>query len=346
MLDEVRDRYPAPGGLALVRRDGEEVFAASGTADLAGTPITADTRFRIASITKPIVSALVLDAVRRGEVGLDDVVAELVPGVVRDEPPITVRMLLDHTSGIFDEGNEGDVVADVAALTDQVLRDEASELMVSYAADGSGIASDRLIVALAETHPRYDAPGRSFHYSNPNYQVAAMVLEAVTGQSLAALLADRVAGPLALGDMTIAPPDLSPPDLRGYGTSVDDGSLVDVTDDLLAFGNGGNGGVVASAGDLMRTMRAIVSGELVDGALRDEMTTPTAESLRAGAAYGLGLARYRLACGTFYGHEGGVNGTASIALSSLDGDDAVVVALNLRDGTDPRLPAIGERLLC
>lgn len=91
VLDEVRDRYPSPGALALVRRDGVEVFGASGFADLDGTAITPDTRFRIASITKPIVSALVLDAVQRGEVALDDVVADLLPGAIRPDPPITVR---------------------------------------------------------------------------------------------------------------------------------------------------------------------------------------------------------------------------------------------------------------
>jgi len=96
----------------------------------------------------------------------------------------------------------------------------------------------------------------------------------------------------------------------------------------------------------MTTIRAIVSGGVVDGRLLDQMRATTAESMRAGANYGLGLARYRLACGTFYGHEGGVNGTASIAMSSIDGDDAVVIAFNLRDGSDPRLPALAERLLC
>jgi len=221
VLDEVRERYPAPGALALVRRDGVGVFGASGFADLDGTAITTDTRFRIASITKPIVSALVLDAVQRGEVALDDVVADLLPGAIRPDPPITVRMLLDHTSGVFDEGNEGDVIADLALLDDEALVAEASELLDTYADDGSGIASDRLIVALAETHPRYDAPVATYHYSNPNYQLAGMVLEAVTGRTLDELLTERLATPLGLERMTIAPPDLASPDLRGYGTSVE-----------------------------------------------------------------------------------------------------------------------------
>jgi hypothetical protein len=64
------------------------------------------------------------------------------------------------------------------------------------------------------------------------------------------------------------------------------------------------------------------------------------------AGYGLGLATYSLTCGTFFGHEGGVNGTASIAIVSPNGDGGVVVALNLRSGDDPGLPALADGMLC
>ena len=141
----------------------------------------------------------------------------------------------------------------------------------------------------------------------------------------------------------MAPPDLSSPEFHGYGTDVDDGSLVDITDRLEMFGNGANGGVISTSGELATIMQAIVAGDLLEPSLRDEMRTPTELS---DGTYGLGLARYGLTCGTFYGHEGGVNGTASIALVSEDGTDAVVVALNLRDGSNPNMPALADDLLC
>jgi len=121
-----RRDYGAPGALAVLLRDGERTFAASGTADLDGTLITESTRFRIASITKPIVAALALDAVARGELARDDVVGDLLPGVLRAGPPVTVRQLLDHTSGIYDESNgiesQDQLKADIAALADPDLR--------------------------------------------------------------------------------------------------------------------------------------------------------------------------------------------------------------------------------
>ena len=113
-----------------------------------------------------------LDVVARGEVSLDAVVAELLPGVLRDGLPVTVRMLLDHTSGIINEGDDGDLVADIAKLTDPVLKDEANAVAGTLAAGDSAIASDRLLVALAETNPRYfrRVPGTNTATSTTSWQ--------------------------------------------------------------------------------------------------------------------------------------------------------------------------------
>lgn len=340
LLDTRREMYGAPGGLALFR-DGEATWSAmSGTADVEGAPITPETRFRIASITKPIVATLVLRAVDRGELSLDDVVAEVLPGSLRVDPPVTVRQLLNHTSGVFDYGNEGDPVADVELLTDPAMKAEVATLLERYAAGERVIGPDRVIVALAEVHPRYFAPGTGYHYSNTNYQLAAMVLEKVSGRSLSDLLRTDIVEPLRLSHTTIAPPDIASPELRGYGTSAADGSLVDLTDDLVAFGNGGNGGIISTADELLTIMQAMVSGDLLPAELVEDMKTPAMQS------YGLGLATYSLTCGAFFGHEGAVNGTGSIAIVSDDGARGVVIALNLRRGDDPRLPSLADNVLC
>ena len=115
-------------------------------------------RFRIASITKLIVAALVLEAVAKEELSLDDVVATHLPGLVRAEPPTTIRQVLDHTSGVFNEGNEGDLVADIDRLKDPLQR-EARDVLKRWTAGERVIAPDRVLVALAETHERARSPG-------------------------------------------------------------------------------------------------------------------------------------------------------------------------------------------
>jgi D-alanyl-D-alanine carboxypeptidase len=339
LLDARREAYGAPGALVVLRRADGQWAATSGAADLAGTPLDDVSRFRIASITKPIVAALVLDALERGLVSLDDVVGELLPGTLRPEPPVTVRQLLDHTSGIFDESNDGDPEVDIERLAEP-LRTEATELMRRWESGERVIASDRLIVALSETHDRYNLPGLGYHYSNTNYQLAAMVLEAVTGQTLADLLAERIVAPLGLERTTIAPPDTTSPELRGYGIDPTDGSFVDMTDELVAFGNGGNGGIISTPDELLTIMQAIVDGRLLPPALVTEMETPHLQS------YGLGLAKYQLSCGSFFGHGGLVNGTASIAIVSQGGAEGVAAAFNLQSDTDAQLPAFADTILC
>jgi D-alanyl-D-alanine carboxypeptidase len=342
VLDALRVSYGAPGAIAVVREGDTEWSGLAGVADLSGTDLTASTRFRIASITKPIVALLVLDAVDRGELSLNDTVGDLLPGVVRAEPPITVRTLLDHTSGIFNVGDEGDIVADVANLTDPALQAEATDLGTRYLAGEHVTMSGELYVALAETHDRYFEPGTGYHYSNPNYQLAAMVLERVTGTPLAELLRARLVDVLGLDRTTIAPDAAGTPDLHGYGLGPD-GSLVDLTSDFLALGNGGSGGVISTAGELLTIMQSIVSGTLLPPPLVADMKKPSAPS---NGQYGLGLARYPLSCGTFYGHAGATSGTHSIALVNDDGTTGTVIAVNLRGAADPNLLATAETFHC
>jgi D-alanyl-D-alanine carboxypeptidase len=340
LLERARQAQDAPGAIAVLEVRGTRTFLTAGAADMAGGDLTETTRFRIASITKPVIAALVLGAVARREVELGDTVGDLVPGVVRATPAITVRQLLDHTSGVFDEGNEGDPVADIERLADPAVRDEARSLFARFQAGEDIITPDHVIVALAETHDRYFAPGAGYHYSNVNYQLAGMVLEKVTGQPLAELLRSRIVQPLGLRHTTIAPPDMGSPEMRGYVIKAGEADPIDLTDDLSFFGNGGNGGIISTPDELLAILRAIVTAELFPDPLVDEMVTPNRES------YGLGVANYGFSCGTFHGHNGLVNGTHSTAVVTRDGSDGAVIALNLMSTRDPGLHHLAERMLC
>ncbi|MBN2114573.1 MAG: beta-lactamase family protein, partial [Acidimicrobiia bacterium] len=328
-LDQARAAYGAPGAVAFLFLGDKQWAGAVGAADLEGTPAAASMRFRAGSITKTIVAAVVLDLVERGLVDLDRPTEEILPGVLRPDQPVTVRQLLDHTSGVFDWGNEGDPATDVTALTDPGLRAEAAALLAAYLTEEPVQVPDRILVALAETHPRYFAAGTGWHYSNPNYQVAGMVVEAVTGRPLASVLQETIAGPLGLASFSLAPADESSPELRGYAllspdrhepvAHPEDGELFDFTDDLSLFGNGGNGGLLTTAEDLARFFRELLAGRVLAPGLLEDMRQASAPARSLGIDYGLGLFAIELPCGRFYGHDGSVNGTASIALADEDG---------------------------
>ena len=343
LLDEARQAYGAPGAMAYVDVGGAPWFAASGAADLEGAELTPTTRFRIASVTKPVVAFLVVDAVNRGELSLDDVVSRYVGEPLRPQPPITVRMLLDHTSGMFNVGDEGDLAADIDALTDPELKAQALDLGARYLAGEPVRMTAELYVALAETHERYAAPGEEYHYSNPNYQLAVMVLEEATGSSFDELLRTRLVEPLGLEHTTTAPADSGTPEMHGYMPDATTGELTDYTDDLLTLGNGGSGGVISTPEELFRIMHAIVAGELLPPALAADMKDAT---LQSNLEYGLGLGRYDLSCGTFYGHHGLVSGTQSIAFMSDENSAGVVLVFNLVDDNDPGLLGLAESMVC
>jgi D-alanyl-D-alanine carboxypeptidase len=232
------------------------------------------------------------------------------------------------------------VIADVERISDPALRGEAQQLLSAYEAGEAVVVTDGVWIALAETHDRYFAPGMDYHYSNVNYQVLGMILEHLTGSPLADLLAREIGAPLGLESTWLAPADVSTPGMRGYDATRELGQLVDVTDDITWFGNGGNGGVVSTADELLAVMSAIVSGELLSNDLTTQMKTANL------ADYGLGLATYRLSCGTFYGHAGSVLGTRSIAVVSDDGRDGVVAALNVYSERDSQLASLADTLLC
>jgi D-alanyl-D-alanine carboxypeptidase len=225
---------------------------------------------------------------------------------------VTLRQLLAHTAGIFNEGSEGDPLADVGAIADPTLRSEGQAAIAAAMGDQGAVVPAEVTVAAAETHDRVNAPGGGYHYSNAGYQAAALYLEAETGRPLADLLRDVVTGPLGLERTTLAPADRTPPQLRGYETETVTGNRVDAAEDLRAFGNGANGGALTTADDLASFFRALVRGELVGPDLVQEMQLPTAVATRAGSAYGLGLASYELSCGRFYGvdRHGGRHGGA------------------------------------
>jgi D-alanyl-D-alanine carboxypeptidase len=342
-VDQLREESSAPGALVLLRAGGDEWFGASGSADLDGTPISAATRFRIGSITKTVTSALVLDAAARGELSLDDTIQSWVPEVFADAPAITIRMLLAHTSGIFNAGDEGDVVGDIGRIGDPALRQQAQDLGARYLAGEPVMGSDRIWVALAETHPLYFEPGTDHHYSNVNYQLAAMALEAATGKDFASLLAERLTGPLGLPSTTTAPADPGPPDMRSYTRDLGTGQLVDTTGELLAVGNGGSGGIISTAGELLDLTQAIVVGDLLPDRVVAEMTTPTQESERT---YGLGVVTFDLRCGTYLGHGGAIAGMHTLVLVGPGAARGLVLAVNVRGNPDPNLLATAEELLC
>jgi D-alanyl-D-alanine carboxypeptidase len=139
----------APGAIALVRDGNRTVRLTSGYDDLeAKTPIRATERFRIGSVTKTFVATVVLQLAGEGKLGLDDTVESWLPGLVPNGKNITVRELLDHTSGLFDVANDQGFIARVLWKRTEVW-------------------TPKQLVRIATAHKPLFAPGGRWSYRTP-----------------------------------------------------------------------------------------------------------------------------------------------------------------------------------
>ena len=185
----------APGVLVVVREDGKVRSEARGFADRSrSVRMRADERFRIGSITKTFVAALVLLLVEDGALRLDDTVERWLPGLVPAGRTITVRDLLSHTAGLFDYVED-----------DRVLRDHERRW------------TPRELVAIAAAHPPERLrPGGRFAYSSTNYLVLGLIVEQAGGWPLARQLRERLFGPLGLRRTTFVTGEIRGSHVHGH----------------------------------------------------------------------------------------------------------------------------------
>ncbi len=232
----VRGRLAAarlPGMGLAITRGSETVLVRGYGKDAGGAPITPETRFRVASLSKSFTAFAVMRRVEAGQIGLDQPVRRYLPGFRLADPAgarITVRELLNQTSGLGDGGFL------------RIARDQQTSL--------AGRVAD-----LRQAH-LVDAPGRAFHYCDLNYQVLGRVLEVVSGRPLSDELRRSVFEPLGMRDTVSVPtaqegPRVAPRLARGgivvYGLPVGRAELHGLV--------GGSGGVITSARDMTRWLR-------------------------------------------------------------------------------------------
>ncbi|WP_149262955.1 serine hydrolase [Actinomadura sp. K4S16] len=323
----------APGALVEFHDRHGSVTATGGVADIrTGAPVDPRSRFRIGSLTKPFVATVVLQLVGEGRVDLDAPVERYLPGVVRgadnDGREITVRQLLQHTSGLPDVL---DYMSPLEILKDPLRHWEPRELL-----------------DIALPHQREFKPGDGWGYSNTNYLVAGMIIESVTGHPYGKEIRRRVIGPLGLHD-TFVPtdaPGIPGPHPHGYVRP--ESEPVDITR-LNPTVAGAGGGMISSASDLDRFMSALLRGRLLKPAQMREMLATRPTGRTSHSEYGLGLewipGKNSSTCKDgFWGHDGDMLGFSVRTGATTDGRQATVM-VNLNPGGGPTLDKAMEEAL-
>jgi D-alanyl-D-alanine carboxypeptidase len=323
-------------GVVLVARRGERVSQlAGGLAEVRSrTPIRVGDRFRTGSLTKTYVATVALQLAAEGKLGLDDAVERWLPGLVPNGAAITIRQLLNHSSGVpeFDEDP-------------RVLKPYLAGNLRYY-------WSPRALVAIATSHEPAFAPGTRYSYSNTNYLLIGLIVEAVTGHALASELEARIFVPLHLKTTSLpVSPGLAAPYAHGYFTLAKPPAS-DISG--LSPYPWAAGAIVASGADTATFYRALLQGKLLQPEQLAAMKRTLSEGAKAdleGSRYGLGLESLKLSCGRAWGHGGNFPGYLVYTVTSDDGDRQAVLLVNedpssLPDSVGPKFFKLLDRAYC
>ncbi len=312
-----------PGALLYVRSpEFGPWIGAAGLGDIeTGTAMRPDDKFRCGSIMKPFISVVTLQLVEEGRFSLDDPMPAVLPESVTarfaDSDQITVRMLLNHTSGIADFVTEA-VVAEIFANPTKVWEDD-----------------EWLDIAAAQEP--YFAPGEGWTYSNTDYILLGLVIEQATGRSWREEVRQRVIEPLNLENTLLPEPgDRSIPGNHARGYHDMGGEFVDLTgvDPSMAGAAGGHA-LVSTTTDLARFLDAVLAGELFQNdETLDEMLAFVDAPDEAGVPYyyGLGMEKYVFPGGIeLIGHAGGTAGFSAVVYYLPAQDITVAGMINIQD---------------
>jgi D-alanyl-D-alanine carboxypeptidase len=310
-LDSWRSRADVPATVLGVSTSDGTWLGASGTPERGGSlGVSTDAQFRVASITKVFVAVVALQLVEERRLELDDVVSHYLPDGAFGS--VTIRQLLNHTSGIPDYSMSDDFNAGL--LNHRERRWTAAELLA--------LVNDK--------EPDF-APGTDYEYSNTNYVVLGEVIEKVSGRTWAHEVRRRILDALSLDSTYI--PGAEPAResvVPGYFDSDNDGDVENVETGgpwpALETSEGPAGAIVSTASDLLTFGEALFHGRLVHDSTLHAMVTEGPYHPRF-SNYGLGLEimrpDYRT---TIWGHGGFLPGFKS-ALWYVPSRDAVIVVL-------------------
>ena len=280
-----------PSGVVLVRHGDEPARTYPfGLAEIeSGKPVEADSLFRVGSITKTFMAVLALKLIADGYFTLDDPITDHLPeaqywfGHITDPRAITVRDLLQHSSGLPDYV---ELLAELPPVLQEILSEH----------DWRQVEIPRVVHNLPATF----APGTDVSYTNTGYTVLGLLMERATDRPLAELCHEYIFDPVGLDDTYYAATEQTPPQAHAY--LMHEGELHDVTNLDLPQVAGAAGSILTDADDLARFATALFAGDLLTPEQWAAMTDWRAMSSRTD--YGLGLMKRQYKGHMYYGHGG------------------------------------------
>jgi len=297
-----------PGGVVMVIQNGEIVFQNGyGMADMEkGVPITTDTVFHLGSVGKQFTAMGVMILSEQGLVDFDEPIAAYLPELNWMDEGVTVRRLLNHTSGIMGYDDSDELYDDLLSSSDMP-------------------GNDDLIRVLAENEDMLSAPGDEFYYNNTGYDILGAMIERVSGQTYADFMNNTIFAPLGMKD-TFALPNAQ----QRSGKNVAESYSTDGAYEPDALDNlNGSGSIYSTLDDFYLYDQALYTNKLVSqNSLKEAFTSGVLNNgEETGYGFGFDVAEYKGE--TYVGHSGAWLGFESYYLRFSELRLSVVVLLNL-----------------
>ena len=305
-----------PGAIATIYRDGKMTVLRAGRAEVGKPRVPRPTdHMRIASVAKAFSGAVALNLVQAGKLGLDETVGQRLTGMPAAWSAVTVRQLLNHTSGVPDYT-------------------KSKGFFKQFETDPRGYVSPQKVIGWVRADPLEFKPGSSYEYSNTDNILVGLIAEAAGEESYGDLLQRIVFGPAQLRQTSFPTKVALPsPFIHGYlvapGEKPEDASTL-----LSPSGAWASGAIVSTPKELNAFIRADLGLRFFSAAEQRQQMSFVAggESSPPGPgrnSAGLALFRYQTKCGTVYGHTGNIPGYVQWAAASADGSRAVTTSLNI-----------------
>jgi len=294
-----------PGGLVALASKGEILHIKPyGLANVElSAPVTEKTVFEIGSISKQFVAAAALLMAEEGKLDLDDPIHKYLAYLPSEWMGVTIKQLLNHTSGIPDY-----------------------EEIRSYDAYRYRMTPEE-VIKIAQSRPVDFEPGQGWYYSNTGYYLASMVLERIDGLPLGKILDTRIFGPLGMNQTRLADPEAIIPH-RAAGYWVNKVNTLINRNPTETSSTLGAGGLLSNAGDLAKWDAALYGTDFLSAASKATMWTPAILPNGENTGYALGWAVTPYKERASQHHSGQVAGFTAFFDRFPDQELAVIIFLN------------------
>lgn len=332
MRQVLSSKLGPPGIIVTMRRGGKTTTLSAGTRQVGtGGSLTVDDHMRLASVTKAYTGAVVLRLVDQERIALDDTVGQHLSTMPLAWQKVTIRQLLNHTSGIPDYTKS-------AGFFNQFQT--APKAKVSPAT----------IIDWVRADPLNFPSGTKYEYSNTDNIIAALIAEATSKRSYPNLLKLVIFDPLKLrGTSLPTTTAMKKPFIHGFAVERESGitTYADVSTILSPTGAWASGGIESTPRDLGKFIRGLLAKRFFSTRVQRQQFkwVKGGQSSPAGPgknSAGLSLFRYETRCGTVYGHTGNFPGYVQFAAADKSGKRSVTTTLNIPAPTGTLLKELRE----